>query len=102
MRGHAIVNLGDAMVTFTNGLLRSNPHRVVAPYGKEVEQARHSLVYFMRPENTATMKRLEGSDMIPKLGVDEVEPDMTAEEWVNVRFKAILVGKGVVKDSKHR
>jgi isopenicillin N synthase-like dioxygenase len=65
MPSHAIVNLGDAMVTFTNGLLRSNPHRVVAPYGKEVEQTRYSLVYFMRPENTATMKRLEGSDMIP-------------------------------------
>jgi isopenicillin N synthase-like dioxygenase len=35
--GHAIVNLGDAMVTFTKGLLRSNPHRVVAPCGSEVE-----------------------------------------------------------------
>lgn len=102
MPGHSIVNLGDAMVMFTNGLLRSNPHRVVAPCGKEVEQTRYSLVYFMRPENTATMKRLGGSDMIPKLGVDEVEPEMTAEEWVNVWFKAILAGKGVVKDSKHR
>lgn len=102
MPGHAVVNLGDAMVTFTNGFLRSNPHRVVAPYGKEIEQTRYSLVYFMRPENTVMMKRLEGSDMIPQLGVDEVERDMTAEEWVNERFKAVLVGKGLVKDSKHR
>jgi hypothetical protein len=56
----------------------------------------------MRPENAAMMKRLEGSDMIPKLGIDEVDRDMTAEEWVNERFKAILAGKGVVKDGKYR
>ncbi|KAJ5690370.1 hypothetical protein N7462_004762 [Penicillium macrosclerotiorum] len=31
--GHAIVNLGDAMVKFTNGLFRSNIHRVAAPPG---------------------------------------------------------------------
>jgi isopenicillin N synthase-like dioxygenase len=99
---HAIVNLGDAMVTFTNGLLRSNPHRVVAPYGSEVEQTRYSLVYFMRPENTAMMKRLEGSEMIPNLAEDEVEREITAEEWVNERFKEILAGNGVVMDSKHR
>jgi isopenicillin N synthase-like dioxygenase len=100
--GHAIVNLGDAMVTFTNGLLRSNPHRVVAPCGSEVGQARYSLVYFMRPENAAMIKRLEGSDVIPKLDVDEVERDLTGEEWVTERFKAILAGKGLVKDRKHR
>ena len=100
--GHAVVNLGDAMVSFTNGLLRSNPHRVVAPLGDEAQQSRYSLVYFLRPENAKPIKRLEGSDMIPKLGVDEVERDMTAKEWVQERFKAILGGKGVVKDNKHR
>ena len=35
LAGHAIVNLGDAMVNFTNGLLRSNIHRVVSPPGEQ-------------------------------------------------------------------
>ena len=100
--GHAIVNLGDAMVLFTNGLLRSNPHRVTRPYGDEGRQIRYSLVYFLRPENAAIIKRLEGSDMIPKPGADDLERELTAEQWVQERFNAILAGKGVVKDSKHR
>jgi isopenicillin N synthase-like dioxygenase len=48
--GHAIINLGDAMVKFTNGLLRSNIHRVSAPPGEQADYNRFSLVYFNRPE----------------------------------------------------
>lgn len=29
LRGHCVVNLGDAMVKFTRGILRSNVHKVV-------------------------------------------------------------------------
>jgi hypothetical protein len=32
MSGRTIVNLGDAMVTLTNGTLRSNPYCVAALY----------------------------------------------------------------------
>ena len=30
LKGHCIVNFGDAMVKFTRGILRSNTHKVVS------------------------------------------------------------------------
>ncbi|KAK5947565.1 hypothetical protein PMZ80_001718 [Knufia obscura] len=81
--GHAIINLGDAMAKFTNGLLRSNIHRVVSPPGEQADATRYSLVYFARPENGVLMRRLEGSDRIPELdGEDEGEMAMTAKDWI--------------------
>lgn len=49
--GCAIVNLGDALVKFTGGILRSNLHRVVCPPGEQAKEVRYSLVYFSRPEH---------------------------------------------------
>ena len=80
--GHAIINLGDAMTKFTNGLLRSNVHRVVAPPGEQANSTRYSLVYFSRPENDVLLKRLEGSDLVPELGEGDVEEDICAREWI--------------------
>jgi hypothetical protein len=71
------------MVTFTNGILKSNSHCVVAPYGGEAGLKRYSLMYFIRPEDVAVMKGLNGSDLIPKLGEDRVERQMTADEWTS-------------------
>jgi len=79
--GHAIINLGDAMAKFTNGLLRSNIHRVVSPPGAQAESTRYSLVYFSRPENEVLMKRLEGSSKIPEAEGDE-EEDINAKDWI--------------------
>ncbi|KAL6233027.1 hypothetical protein BDW75DRAFT_232321 [Aspergillus navahoensis] len=80
--GHAIVNLGDAMVKFTNGLLRSNIHRVVSPPGEQADSTRYSLVYFSRPEDDVPLRRLEGSSRIPKLvnGIEE-EP-ISSKDWI--------------------
>ncbi len=100
--GHAIVNLGDAMVTFTNGLFRSNPHRVVAPPGQQAGHTKISLVYFMRPENEVIMQRLKGSELIPDLDGESEEQGMTAEEWVAHRFAAIRDGKGMKTVSSTR
>jgi len=80
--GHAIINLGDAMAKFTNGLLRSNIHRVVSPPGKQGDYTRYSLVYFSRPENEVMMKRLEGSDKIPELAEGEKDEDICAKDWI--------------------
>lgn len=86
--GHAIVNLGDAMVKFTAGLLRSNVHRVVSPPGPQDRATRYSLVYFSRPEDDVLLKPLSmvGSEMIderiarrPELRDEEA---MTSKEWV--------------------
>ncbi|KAK0513435.1 hypothetical protein JMJ35_004421 [Cladonia borealis] len=57
LEGDAIVNLGDAMVKFTNGLLRSNLHRVVAPPGGQKGETRFSVVYFNRPEDEVLLRR---------------------------------------------
>lgn len=95
--GCAIVNLGDAMAKFTNGLLRSPMHRVTYAPGDQSKLTRYSLAYFVRPEDTCVMKRLEGSDLIPNLEHGEEEQDVTAVEWIKIRVKAALVQKGEEK-----
>jgi isopenicillin N synthase-like dioxygenase len=59
--GCAIVNLGDAMVKFTNGLLKSPMHRVTYAPGDQSRLTRYSLAYFVRPEDTCVMKDLKGA-----------------------------------------
>ncbi|KAJ5721443.1 Oxoglutarate/iron-dependent dioxygenase [Penicillium malachiteum] len=78
MPGFAVINLGDAMVKFTNGLLRSNIHRVNAPPGAQADYMRYSLVYFARPEDQVLLRRLDGSN-IPELQVAEQE--VCSKEW---------------------
>jgi len=86
LKGHCVVNLGDAMVKFTAGMLRSNIHRVVSPPGEQAESTRMSLVYFARPEDEVILKALEGSDSIDQKrreqgGVAD-EEQITAKEWI--------------------
>ena len=73
--GHAIVNLGDALVKFSNGRLRSNIHRVVAPPGRQGDVTRYSLVYFCRPEDDVVLKSLVE-------GGEEGGEQVTAKEWI--------------------
>ena len=88
--GHAIVNLGDAMVKLTRGLLRSNLHRVVYAPGAQAGYTRFSLAYLARPQDTTVMKGLEGSGVIPELGEGEVEEDVTIKEWIIRRTRALV------------
>lgn len=64
---HAIINLGDAMVKLTNGLFRSNVHRVDPPPSEQASATRFSLVYFSRPTDHVLLKRVQGSELIPPL-----------------------------------
>lgn len=80
--GHAVVNLGDAMVKFTNGLFRSNIHRVVAPPGAQGDSTRYSLVYFARPEDSVMLRRLDGSGLIPPIGDGQVEEEINSKDWI--------------------
>ncbi|KAF3011143.1 hypothetical protein E8E13_011459 [Curvularia kusanoi] len=73
--GHCIVNLGDALVKFSNGAVRSNVHRVVAPPGRQGEVERFSLVYFCRPEDDVVLKSLVE-------GGEEAGEEVTAKEWI--------------------
>ncbi|KAL5375498.1 hypothetical protein PMIN02_012016 [Paraphaeosphaeria minitans] len=58
--GTAIINLGDAMVTFTNGVLKSAKHHVVDAPGEQGRVDRYSVVYFVRPHDEAVMEAVEG------------------------------------------
>lgn len=111
--GHAIVNLGDAMVKFTNGLLRSCVHRVVSPPGEQAGETRYSVVYFMRAEDEVVLRRLEdglgGRGVIPRgaEGVDDGEEEgVTSREWVLRRAlgrRMVKGGEGGSGDgSEHR
>lgn len=90
--GCAIINLGDAAVKFTGGLLCSARHRVVPAPGDQGLFARYSLVYFVRPEDDAVLKRLEGG-MVPRYGDGEEEPEYTTRQWIEKQYKQLREGK---------
>lgn len=81
--GCAIVNLGDALVKFTGGILRSNLHRVVTPPGDHWKLQRQSLVYFLRPDHNVALSRLRGG-LIDELGEGDYE-GQTSREWLERR-----------------
>jgi len=81
--GCAIVNLGDAMVKFSGGLLRSNLHRVIRPPGEQWRVGRQSLVYFLRPEHEVVLSRLRGG-LVEEFGVGEYE-GVSSREWLERR-----------------
>ncbi|KAI9878799.1 MAG: hypothetical protein M1830_010483 [Pleopsidium flavum] len=83
--GCAIINLGDAMVKFTAGILRSNLHRVVSPPCAQGEAVRYSLVYFCRPEHEVKLRRLKGG-VIDKEGKGgENEEGESSKDWIQRR-----------------
>ncbi|KAG9585126.1 Clavaminate synthase-like protein, partial [Aureobasidium melanogenum] len=86
LRGHAVVNLGDAMVKFSAGILRSNIHRVVNPPGQQADHTRMSLVYFARPADDVILKALTGSTLVDEKRrqnpVEVEEQEITSKEWI--------------------
>jgi len=85
-KNHAIVNLGDAAVKFTNGVLRSGRHRVVPAPGEQGRYPRYSIVYFVRPEDDAILTQLH-SDLIPEK--EGIEEEITAKEWTMRQARAL-------------
>jgi len=85
--GHAIINLGDALVKFSGGILRSNIHRVVSPPGLQAETTRFSLVYFARAEDDVPLRALRESEMVrERVGAgkdgEEEEEVLSSKEWI--------------------
>lgn len=73
--GCLIVNLGDAMVQWTGGILRSNMHRIRFAPGQQRFVDRYSVAILVRPNRDASMRSLVGpSDG----GTDD---GLTAWEW---------------------
>lgn len=90
--GSPIVNLGDAMVTFSAGILRSNIHRVVPPPAPQDKLDRSSLVFFARPEDEVILRRLKGGIIDEQPVEENPEPEMTAQEWWMKRGTGVLPG----------
>ena len=90
--GKAIINLGDALVQFSAGILRSNVHRVVSPAPPQNDMERDSLVFFTRPEDDVVLRRLKGGliDAQPKKADDDI--GVRSDEWVLRRSQGDLVG----------
>ncbi|RSL67355.1 hypothetical protein CEP53_003006 [Fusarium sp. AF-6] len=88
--GHAIINLGDAMVKFSNGHLKSAKHRVVSAPGAQSQVDRYSLVYFLRPADDVLMQPIEKYREEPvvsvggKVGEEKI---YTAGEWMVRRMQ---------------
>ena len=89
---YAIVNLGDALVKFTAGILRSNVHRVVAPPAPQDQMVRNSLVYFSRPEDAVVLRRLKGGLIDGQPWSGQAEEEMTSQEWIQRRSLGDLKG----------
>lgn len=86
--GHAIINLGDAMVKLSGGRLKSNTHRVVTTPGLTQITDRYSIVYFARPESVVLMKSLMNDDDEDDQNDENV---LTAEQWGIKRVKNFQV-----------
>ena len=95
--GCAIINLGDALVEWSGGILRSNMHRVTYAPGAQAEVPRHSLAYLVRGNHKVSMKRLK-SEKIPSAAEDgEVDMDALCEEWELNKNKALMAGTDCAK-----
>lgn len=86
----AVVNLGDAAVCFTNGVLHSGRHRVLPAPGEQGKFVRYSVAYFVRPENECKMQRLEGR-LVPPAKADPSKPLLNAIEWQRQQAQALAI-----------
>lgn len=88
--GHLIVNLGDVMVEWSAGALRSNVHRIRHQPGEQKRLDRYSVAVLARPQMDASMKRLIGPP-------SDDDIDMTALQYEQYKFKLITEGKWVME-----
>ncbi|MGX9419354.1 isopenicillin N synthase family dioxygenase [Vibrio sp. WJH972] len=80
VEGSLVVNIGDLMQRWTNGLYQSTPHRVTSPTsGRE----RFSMPFFVEPDFDTPVKVL--SACVEEKG-EKLFEDTTAGEWILSRF----------------
>jgi isopenicillin N synthase-like dioxygenase len=96
--GCAVMNLGDTLVEWTGGVLRSALHRVVTAPGRQNECERVSLAYLVRPARGQTMRRLRGSGIpVEENGGEGQGRDV--DEWAAERAGQII--RGILKPRTH-
>jgi isopenicillin N synthase-like dioxygenase len=90
-----LINIGDLLSHWTNGLFRSTVHRVIFP--KEARRGgedRYSIAFFCHPFNGTLLEQVPSELVLAKKaesGVKEgagEENAMTAEEHLHQRLKA--------------
>ncbi|KAB8300562.1 hypothetical protein EYC80_000720 [Monilinia laxa] len=90
------VNLGDAMVEWTGGILRSAMHRVTSAPGDQASVTRYVVGYFARPAGDALMKRLAAPEypfsLIPPVEGEECGVDMNARDWEWHKLSSVKAG----------
>ncbi|ROW11900.1 hypothetical protein VPNG_04905 [Cytospora leucostoma] len=86
-----IVNLGDAMVQWTGGLLRSNVHRIRHGPGTQRFVDRYSLALLVRPQRNASMRKLVSHEG------DVEDSQLTAWEWEVMKTMALTRGESVTE-----
>lgn len=100
-----LVNIGDLLSYWTNGLLRSTVHRVVFPGGGLLEgetdsEPRYSIAFFCHPVGTTTLEAVpservraheptEGAELAARGANPDVERKaITADEHLQMRLRA--------------
>ena len=92
-----LVNIGDLLCYWTNGLLKSTVHRVVFPKtGPEGGKDRYSMAFFAHPVGTTILEPIP-SKMVSELrSLNGVGPEgkkaITADEHLMGRLKATYLG----------
>ena len=80
--GAAIVNVGDLLMRWTNGQLRSVLHRVVPPEGEAARRPRYSATLFYEPRHEVIISCLEPCQSATK---PALYPPVTAGERIAER-----------------
>ena len=87
--GCAVVNLGDAMEVFTNGVLKSGLHRVIKAPGEQKVYDKYSVLIVARPEDQTPMKAFQ-SPLIPADTPEQAKAEVfTSVQWGNNKIKAL-------------
>ena len=83
--GCAIVLIGDAFRSLTDGEVPSCVHRVIAPPGGQDRFDRYALGYFLKPANGASI------GPVPRLGLasDSMKKDLSYGDWAKNKNAAL-------------
>jgi isopenicillin N synthase-like dioxygenase len=103
LRGSITVNVADTLSFLTGGYLESSIHRVVLPPEDQMGVPRYGVIYFAGPDDDTRLKPVDSpllrrlkkekskvAEVVGKREERALPPgDVTAGEWVRVRFGSI-------------
>ncbi|KAH8645581.1 oxidoreductase [Tricladium varicosporioides] len=88
-----VINVGDTLVEWTGGVLRSSLHRVLTAPGEQASVPRQSLAYLVRPGHNATMRRLKSNGVVPPASEGDEEDIRSVDDWAAGRVRSIILGE---------